>query len=637
MGLNNSNKLQLMKYCLVTGSGGLVGSEAVKFFSKNGYSILGIDNDMRSYFFGTSTKPVSQQLQDTIPSYTHFNIDIRDQKGLEEIFSKYTDSIECIIHCAAQPSHDWAAKEPLTDFNINATATLILLELTRKYCAKASFIFMSTNKVYGDNPNRLPIVEQETRYEVPNYAIDENMSLDHCKHSIFGVSKLAADSMVQEYGRYFGMNTAVFRGGCITGPNHQGAQLHGFLSYLVKCIVTDQPYTIYGYKGKQVRDNIHSFDLVNAFWNYHKNPKPAAAYNMGGGRENSLSVLETIEKVKSMIGSSWTKHSYVDEARSGDHIWYISDLTKFKKDYPSWSITYSIDRILSEIISTYSPVTITSKLMGGVGNQMFQIAIAYAAARRLHSKLRFQDMQFDGCRQGSHPSNYYNNLFQKLTFEKSVDIQYVVQEKAFSYNPYEPNLNYALQCGAKSICFQGYWQSDYYFRQFSQEIKQLFTPIGGIVSYLEQHTDIFTQFPELKTEHDYCFIGVRRGDYITYADVHNPCGMTYYNAAMKQLPKERYYILSDDIAWCRENFKGEQYRFFEIKNDLHQLLTSALFKNYIISNSTFYWWGSFLSVYDTTNIIAPDKWLNGPNVKKEEYDSIYRENMIVLERPIERT
>ncbi len=628
-----------MKRCLITGSGGLVGSEAVKFFSKNGYEVIGIDNDMRSYFFGTSTKSVSQHLQDTLLNYKHFAIDIRDLTKLEEIFKEYAETLDCIIHCAAQPSHDWAAKEPLTDFSINATATLILLELTRKYVPKASFLFMSTNKVYGDNPNRLPIVEQETRYEVPEYAIDENMSTDHCKHSIFGVSKLAADSMVQEYGRYFGMNTAVFRGGCITGPNHQGAQLHGFLSYLVKCIVSNQPYTIYGYKGKQVRDNIHSYDLVNAFWHYHQNPKPAAVYNMGGGRENSLSILETIEKVKQMTHSQWNNYTYVDENRSGDHIWYISDLSKFKKDYPSWSITYSIDRILSEILATYSPLTITAKLMGGVGNQMFQIAIAYATARSLHAKLQFETMQFDGCRQGSHPSKYYSNLFQKLHFVMKLPREAIIKEDGFAYNTYlkETMKLVSAHPTLKNLCFDGYWQSDYYFRDYADEVKELFTPVGGIVSYLEQHSEILSHYPELKLENDYCFIGVRRGDYITHADVHNPCGMTFYNEGIRRMGKEHYYILSDDIAWCKENFKGDKFRFFEIKDDLHQLLVSALFKNYIISNSTFYWWGSFLSIYKELTIIAPDKWVNGPNVRREEYDSIYRKNMIVLERPIERT
>ena len=260
------------EYCIITGSGGLVGSEAVRFFSNNGYSVIGIDNDMRNYFFNTSTLQITNELSRKYNNFIHYNIDIRSKIKLKEIFKKYKDQIKCIIHCAAQPSHDWAAKEPHTDFEINAMATLNLLELTRNYCNKASFIFMSTNKVYGDAPNKLDIKELETRYEIVDgeSGIDESMSVDQCKHSIFGVSKLSADLMVQEYGRYFNMNTVVFRGGCITGPNHQGAELHGFLSYLVKCIVNDEHYKIYGYKGKQVRDNIHSYDLVNAFWNYHQ-------------------------------------------------------------------------------------------------------------------------------------------------------------------------------------------------------------------------------------------------------------------------------------------------------------------------------------------------------------------------------
>jgi CDP-paratose 2-epimerase len=341
-----------MKYCLVTGSGGLVGSEAVDFFIKKGYNVIGIDNDMRKYFFGTSTKNVSDRLQEKHgPQYIHYTCDIRDYNALEKIFTEYP-KIECVIHCAAQPSHDWAAKEPLTDFSINAVATLHLLELTRIYVQSASFIHMSTNKVYGDNPNLLNIVELEKRYEVEGNGIDETMSVDNCKHSIFGASKLASDVMVQEYGRYFNMNTVVFRGGCITGPLHQGAELHGFLSYLVKCIHHNKPYKIFGYKGKQVRDNIHSFDLVNAFWSYHQNPRPAAIYNIGGGRDNSLSILETIDRVNSLLEKNWDNYTYINENRAGDHIWYITDLTKFKKDYPEWSISYSSDDILQQIINS---------------------------------------------------------------------------------------------------------------------------------------------------------------------------------------------------------------------------------------------------------------------------------------------
>ena len=339
-----------IKYCLITGSSGLVGSEAVKFFCTKNFNVIGIDNDMRQYFFGTSTVSINEQLVKDYANFKSLSIDIRNKDDLESIFKKYNDTIECIIHCAAQPSHDWAAKEPHTDFGINAVATLNLLELTRQYCKTASFIFMSTNKVYGDNPNRLQVKEYDTRYDIADYSIDEKLSIDHCKHSIFGASKLAADIMVQEYGQYFNMNTVVFRGGCITGPNHKGAELHGFLSYLVKCIITNKSYTIFGYKGKQVRDNIHSYDLVSAFWSYHNKPTPGAVYNIGGGRDNSLSILEAIDKINAKLSKNWSNYIYNDLNRSGDHIWYISNLDKFKNNYPEWSIKYSIDDILDEII-----------------------------------------------------------------------------------------------------------------------------------------------------------------------------------------------------------------------------------------------------------------------------------------------
>jgi CDP-paratose 2-epimerase len=284
------------------------------------------------------------------------------EDGELTIFGKSHEvyDVQMIVHTAAQPSHDWAAKEPLTDFSVNAIGTMNLLELTRLYCPNATFIFTSTNKVYGDTPNRLNIVEQETRYEALSnlsarqIEVDELMSIDHTKHSIFGASKVAADIMVQEYGRYFGMNTVVFRGGCLTGPNHQGAELHGFLSYLIKCIVNNKPYTIFGCKGKQVRDNIHSDDLVSMFLEYHKNPKPGAVYNAGGGRENSVSILEAIEKGNQLRKKdgleSWTNFTISDEPRIGDHIWYISDLTKFKNDYPEWpGITISLDETIRQI------------------------------------------------------------------------------------------------------------------------------------------------------------------------------------------------------------------------------------------------------------------------------------------------
>lgn len=344
-----------MRRCLVTGSSGLVGSESVRFFLDKGYDVVGIDNDMRHYFFGSSTKEVQDELK-TLDRYTHVDADIRNLHELEPLFNDMgSPPFEIVIHCAAQPSHDWAAKEPHTDFSINAMGTLNLLELTRLNCPKASFIFMSTNKVYGDRPNFHPdLREESTRYEVStlSHGIDETMSIDACKHSIFGASKVAADVMVQEYGRYFGMNTVCFRGGCITGKQHCGAKLHGFLSYLVKCICEDRPYTIFGYKGKQVRDNIHAYDLVNAFWNYHMNPRPGEVYNMGGGRDNAVSVMEVIDMVNRKRGGvdKWDKYIYDEENRIGDHIWYISDLRKFKDHYPDWDITFKIEDIIHELV-----------------------------------------------------------------------------------------------------------------------------------------------------------------------------------------------------------------------------------------------------------------------------------------------
>ena len=629
-----------MSYCIITGSGGLVGSESVRFFSNVGYNVIGIDNDMRKYFFNTTTKSVTERLKDKYSKFIHHNIDIRNKEQLEkDIFKKYGGKIKCVIHCAAQPSHDWAAKEPHTDFEVNAVATLNLLELTRKYCITSSFIFMSTNKVYGDNPNRLDIEELETRYELKSRgAIDEHMSVDHCKHSLFGVSKLSADMMVQEYGKYFNMNTVCFRGGCITGPNHQGAELHGFLSYIVKCIVTNKHYKIFGYNGKQVRDNIHSYDLVNAFWNYHQNPKPAAVYNMGGGRKNSISILETIELVNKLTGGKWNNYEYVDKARAGDHIWYISDLTKFKKDYPNWDVTYSVERIIQDIICSINDKSITSKLQGGIGNQMFQIAAAYAMSKKFNYNLIFKHNEFGGCRQGNHPSNYYSNIFQHINFikdNKHSDIN--VSEMSWNAYPLTKQIEYIVNStnnNIESLCLNGYFQSDWNWREYANEIKQLFTPDGGVVSYLKNNTDILEQYPELANPHDYAFMGVRRGDYITYPETHNPCGMTYYNSALNKMNKDRYYIISDDIEWCKQNFVGEKYVYMDIKKDKDMLLTMSLFKNYIISNSTFYWWGSFLSVYDETRIIAPDKWIFG-NSLKERYWSIYRKEMEVIERPIE--
>jgi len=344
-----------MKTVIVTGSGGLVGRESVEFFLKKGFRVLGIDNNQRSYFFGEdgSTHSSIDELKSN-SNYHHHNIDIRSYDDLEKLFKENQDNINCIIHCAAQPSHDWAAKEPFTDFHINATATLNLLELTRHYSKDAVFIFMSTNKVYGDNPNSLPFVESDSRYELPTdhslyNGLDEHFSVDQTKHSLFGCSKTSADMYVQEYGKYFGLKTVVFRGGCLTGSKHKGAELHGFLNFLVKCNLEQRTYNLFGYKGKQVRDNIHSYDLVNAFWHVYNNPKVGEVYNIGGGRYSNCSVLEAIEKIESVTGIEM-KLNYVSENRSGDHIWWISDISKFEKDYPDWKLTYFIDDIINEII-----------------------------------------------------------------------------------------------------------------------------------------------------------------------------------------------------------------------------------------------------------------------------------------------
>jgi CDP-paratose 2-epimerase len=345
-----------MATIVITGSSGLIGSEAVRFFSDKADQIIGIDNDMRSYFFGpeASTNWNRDLLTKEIPNYTHLNEDIRDEKAMERIFSEYGKDITLIIHSAAQPSHDWAAREPFTDFSVNATGTLILLEMTRKICPDAVFIYTSTNKVYGDAPNYLPLVEQETRWELDKshpYAekgIDESMSIDQCKHSLFGASKVAADVMVQEYGRYFDMKSACFRGGCLTGPAHSGTELHGFLAYLMKCAITGEPYTIFGYKAKQVRDNIHSYDLVNMLWHFYQKPRCGEVYNAGGSRHSNCSMLEAIEKCEQLTGKkmNWT---YSETNRIGDHMWWISDVSKFKAHYPEWSYKYDIDDILQQL------------------------------------------------------------------------------------------------------------------------------------------------------------------------------------------------------------------------------------------------------------------------------------------------
>ena len=346
-----------MNVALVTGSSGLIGSEACKFWHQKGFHVVGVDNDMRQYFFGAeaSTRPVEHQLKTQLDQFKHYDVDIRDVNALEEIFKTYNTDIKVIIHTAAQPSHDWAAKEPFTDFSVNATGTLNMLEHCRNHCPEAVFIFTSTNKVYGDTPNFLPLVELEKRWEVAKdhayYAegIDESMSIDNSKHSLFGASKVAADILVQEYGKYFGLKTGAFRGGCLTGPTHQGAELHGFLAYLVKCAVGGGHYTIFGYKGKQVRDNIHSVDLINAFWNFYEAPRVGEVYNIGGSRHSNISMIEAIEAIADISGHK-LNYTLSDNHRIGDHIWYVSDIGKFKEHYPNFSYEYNMDRILKEMI-----------------------------------------------------------------------------------------------------------------------------------------------------------------------------------------------------------------------------------------------------------------------------------------------
>jgi CDP-paratose 2-epimerase len=345
-----------MSVVVVTGSAGLIGSETVQFFCELGFDVVGIDNDMRRTFFGeeASTAWNRTLLQSRFPKqYHHSTADIRDQSEIDQIFRTYGKSIELVVHTAAQPSHDWAAREPLTDFTVNANGTLVLLEATRRFAPEAVFLFTSTNKVYGDGPNALPLIEQETRWEVdPAHpfwiGIDETMSLDQVTHSLFGVSKVAADVLVQEYGRYFHMRTACFRGGCLTGPNHSGTALHGFLAYLMKCVCTETPYTVYGYKGKQVRDNIHSADLVSAFYHFYCAPREGEVYNMGGSRFSNCSMLEAIALCEEISGKQ-LRWMYTETNRIGDHIWYISDIRKFQSHYPKWEQQYNLRRLLEDI------------------------------------------------------------------------------------------------------------------------------------------------------------------------------------------------------------------------------------------------------------------------------------------------
>jgi CDP-paratose 2-epimerase len=339
---------------IITGSGGLIGSESVQHFVEAGFDVIGLENDMRARFFGpsASTRPVTERLQERYPEFRSVELDIRDADGIERVFAEATD-LELVIHTAAQPSHDWAASDPQTDFEVNANGTLNLLEATRRHASGATFVFCSTNKVYGDTPNFLPLVELETRLELPEDhpyypGIDTTMSIDSSMHSLFGVSKAAADLMVQEYGRYFEIPTVCFRGGCLTGPNHAGAELHGFLAYLMRCTVTGTPYTVYGYGAKQVRDNIHSADVVRAFEVFYESPRVAAVYNLGGGRESNCSMLEAIELCQEIAGREldWTLS---DRARMGDHRWWISDLSGFRADFPDWELEYDVQEMLKEI------------------------------------------------------------------------------------------------------------------------------------------------------------------------------------------------------------------------------------------------------------------------------------------------
>ncbi|MEM1290324.1 MAG: NAD-dependent epimerase/dehydratase family protein [Cyanobacteria bacterium P01_H01_bin.162] len=345
-----------MSTVIITGSAGLIGSQSVHFFAGLGFNVVGIDNDMRAVFFGetASTDWNRQLLTDQYGDrYQHKSIDIRDREAIESLFKEYGSDTVLIIHTAAQPSHDWAANDPHTDFTVNANGTLVLLEATRQCCPQAVFIFTSTNKVYGDTPNHLPLKELELRWEIDtahpfHTGIDESMSIDDSKHSLFGASKVAADILVQEYGRYFEMKTASFRGGCLTGPLHSGAKLHGFLAYLMKCTLEQTPYTIFGYKGKQVRDNIHSYDLVNAFYHFYQTPRCGEVYNMGGSRHSNCSMLEAIALAEEITGNQ-LPYQYSEDNRIGDHIWYISDVRKFETHYPEWQYKYALKDIFEEI------------------------------------------------------------------------------------------------------------------------------------------------------------------------------------------------------------------------------------------------------------------------------------------------
>jgi len=346
-----------MKKLLVTGSSGLIGSEVVSHFDRLGWQVHGIDNNMRADFFGPQgdTRWNQYRLQATCRQFTHHELDVRDRQAVAKCIEELRP--DAIVHTAAQPSHDLAARRPFDDFDVNAVGTLNLLESVRRSTPDSVFVFMSTNKVYGDAPNELPLQERETRWEYArpedSNGIREDMRIDRSKHSLFGASKAAADVMVQEYGRYFGLKTCCLRGGCLTGPNHSGVELHGFLSYLVKVNLTRELYRVYGYKGKQVRDNIHSRDVVRFMEAFVNDPRPGEVYNLGGGRKNSCSIFEAFKMVESITGQTM-RYEYVEQNREGDHICYISDLSKMKKHYPEWDITKGLDRILEEIVRAWS-------------------------------------------------------------------------------------------------------------------------------------------------------------------------------------------------------------------------------------------------------------------------------------------
>jgi CDP-paratose 2-epimerase len=340
---------------IVSGSGGLIGSEAVRFFARQGLDVIGLENDMRAQFFGeqASTAPVSEALVAELDAFRWERLDIRDVDGVTALFARHAREIELVVHAAAQPSHDWAASDPQTDFTVNANGTLNLLTAARAHAPDATFVFLSTNKVYGDRPNSLPLEELPTRLELPEdhrwyRGIDVEMGIDRTTHSLFGVSKTAADLLVQEYGRYFQMPTVCFRGGCLSGPQHAGTQLHGFLAYLMRCTVTGEPYTVFGYGGKQVRDNIHARDVVSAIAAFHANPRTAAVYNLGGGRESNVSMLEAIALCQQIAGRE-LRYTLSEQARVGDHRWWISDIDAFKADFPGWGLTFGIEDLLREI------------------------------------------------------------------------------------------------------------------------------------------------------------------------------------------------------------------------------------------------------------------------------------------------